>query len=417
MTFANFVLCALFLLLLILNKKIKQVTLDSFFYVTAPYVVIILLNNLYWVNKGFYQISDRVIYIHILTLIIFFIGTVIAYYFTKRFHFTLNQRKVAQYNIDIKKLKIISVLCHVVVIADMIARYIKYGVKSLTSDVEEYSAGFLAGHIMNLLVPIVIISVSFILKKGLKDKSLIVITIISMLCIASAFVKYHIISTVIAVFIYCAIKSPEKIKKLGITVVILIIAFFVGTYMLDFAAQGVSVNSDFYLNHFWKYVAGSTINFESVEQLNCHHDLSIWLWLLENIMGFPNMFFLRLLGTKIPNYTAYTIPMMPVGNLSEASNVSSVIASIFIQSNMFEFVFVILGWGFIIEWARNRCYKTSNECNRIILSIFLAFNVLSFFSSFFVLSTPWEMMIMTYVVFILAKDRKLKYAKDTIQYL
>jgi len=418
MTTALFFFIVLFLILLTFNKWVKKVIFDGFFYIIAPYVAIICLNNLYWVKQGFYQIKDYVIYVHIWAMLFIFAGTALSYCITKRVRITFGPVKSVQMDVDIKKVKYLSVICHVIVVIDIFYRYNRYGATALVSDEKEFNAGFLSGHVQNLLVPLTVILVDYIINLKKKDRASWIMAAVSMLCIASAFVKYHIMSTVIAVFIYCAIKNPRKVRRLGIIVGILIIAFFVGTYALDFAAKGESANSLFYINHFWKYVAGGIINFDALNKqyVNCD-DLSIGLWLFVNIMAFPNMFILKFFGTRIPHYTAFRIPFFSVGNMGELSNVVSIITAIFVQSNAIEFTMIVFLWGFIVEWARSRSYVTRNECNRTVLSIFLSFNVLSFFSSMFVLSSPWEMMFMTYVVFAFAGDRKKSHEENTIQYL
>lgn len=418
MTVALFFLIALFLILTTFNKWVKKVIFDGFFYVIAPYVAIICLNNLYWVKQGFYQIKDYVIYVHLWAMLLFFAGTALSYYITKRMCFIVGPVKSVQMDVDIKKVKYLSIICHAIVVIDVLYRYSRYGVTALVSDEEEFNAGFLSGHAQNLLVPLTVILVDYIINLKKKDRMSWIMAAVSMLCIASAFVKYHIMSTVIAVFIYCAIKNPRKARRLGIIVGILIIAFFVSNYALGFVARGESVSSVFYFNHFWQYTAGGTINLDLLNKqyVNCD-DLSIGCWLLVNIMAFPNMFILKLFGTKIPHYTVFGVPFFPVGDMGELSNVASIITAIFVQSNAIEFTMIVFLWGFIVEWARSRSYVTRNECSKTILSIFLAFNVLSFFSSMFVLSSPWEMMLMTYVVFAFAGDRKKRHEEITIQYL
>lgn len=416
MTVANVLLIICFGILLIFNKKIKGVWLDGFFYVMTPYVVIITLNNTIATKYAFYAIKDYVINIHVLAMVLFFIGSIIGFFFSKRYRIVIRKGITETRKINIKATKSVAIVAQTIIIVDMVVRFIRYGSASLVSDSEEFNAGFFAGHALVLLVPIAIILIFCAIER--KDKSAWILGIISMVCIASSFVKYHIIGEVLALFIYLAIKKPKVIIKAAAIIGGTIVALFVGNYIISFAVNKTTgIDQNFYFYHLWKYIAGSTINFDAVNLMyNSKNGLSIGLWLLQNLMSFPNMFLQKILGHNIPNYMMQ-IPYIAVGTTYETSNVISMIASMFIQSNLVAFSIIVLLWGGLVEYARERCFNTKSECKRIILCIFVTFNLLSFFGSFFVKSAVWEMMIDTALLyFIFGKGENLD-EKNSVHYI
>lgn len=418
MTLSLIVFIASFLFLLAFNRKIKGVVLDGFFYVMAPYVVIITINNVIMTNHTFYAVKDYVIDAHTVALYVFFIGSLFGFAFSKQWKFVIGKIHRPERIINLKKIKIVAVVTHLVVLVDICMRYIRNGLESLVSDSKEFNAGFLAGHALILLVPLAIILLYNAIDHT--DKVALIQGVISMALIFTSFVKYHIIGAMLAVFIYLAIKKPKIIIKMGIVITGLIVAVFVGNYIISFAVRNsTAIDQNFYLYHLWKYIGGSSINFDAVNRMYPYpskQGLSIALWILQNVMSFPNMFIAKIIGHNIPDYMMQ-VPYIAVGTTYETSNVISMIASIYIQSNIVEYIVILFFWGAIVEYARERCFNTTNECKRIILCIFIAFNLLSFFGSFFVKSATWEMMIDTMLLFLVFHTRGQINEKNSIQYL
>nr|MCR5836215.1 hypothetical protein [Lachnospiraceae bacterium] len=79
----------------------------------------------------------------------------------------------------------------------------------------------------------------------------------------------------------------------------------------------------------------------------------------------------------------------------------------FLQGNLFSFSIFMIGWGIVVQSVFVRTIKTTEQRIRPILvgSVFLAFNIISFFSSFFVLSAPWETMVWASILPMLIKIR------------
>lgn len=416
MTVSLIVFIASFLLLLAFNRKIKGVVLDGFFYVMAPYVVIITINNVIMTNHTFYAVKDYVIDAHTIALYVFFIGSLFGFSFSKRWRFVIGKTHRPERIINLKRIKIVAAVAHLIVLMDIFMRYIRNGLESLVSDSEEFNAGFLAGHALILLVPLAIILLYNAIEH--KDKAALTQGVISMVLIFTSFVKYHIIGAMLAVFIYLAIKKPKIIIKVGIMIAGLIVAVFVGNYIISFAVRNnTAIDQNFYLYHLWKYIGGSSINFDAVNRMYpSKQGLSIGLWILQNLMSFPNMFISKIIGHNIPDYMMQ-VPYIAVGTVYETSNVISMIASMYIQSNIVEYIVIMFFWGAIVEYARERCFNTTSECKRMVLCIFIAFNLLSFFGSFFVKSATWEMMIDTMLLFLVFHTRGQINEKDSIQYL
>ena len=174
--------------------------------------------------------------------------------------------------------------------------------------------------------------------------------------------------------------------------------------MINFKVNKMQVNDNFYINHMWKYIAGGTINFSNVSDYVVKgQELSLIEWLFSMVLSFPAMILSRFLGVVFNRYHYSTLlPLFFVGmeKLEEQSNVVSLLGAAFAQTNAVSFLIFMFFWGILVQWIFRRAQKNVSIRSKLIASIFLAYNMLSFFSSFFELSMPWETIVLAYLIFI-----------------
>lgn len=377
----------------------KKTIFDAFFYVMAPYYFIIVINNLIMVNFGFRLITDDIILIHTLGMGLFYIGNLLADFLSKK----VIKKKEENHKVIIPRLRIIILACVVVIALDLFRMISVYGIKEFLSLGEKIDRSFLASHCQIALVPLSIIMYQEANKSG--KKAYLVYVLISFLLIFTTFIKYHVLSYVITLFVITSLTKPEKMVKITLLAGLLIVMFYVGNYAVSFAASNQSAKLTFYLNHFWAYVAGSTININRAKNYLrlIHHKSSILLWLLSMLSKLPLMILSKIVGRNLYFYEfSNMFPLFKVG--PDVSNVVSILGEAYIQTDLVGFILFMLLWGGVIQLVVNYMRIRKSVRSYTVGSIFIAYNMLSFFSSFFELSHPWETMAQAFILFYVVAD-------------
>lgn len=392
------VLIILYIIILLCNKKMKRF-FDAFFFVITPYVFIIIINNIFMSIWGFNKISDRTIWVHILCMCVFYLGSIFGQSLSKRIRIKPLIKPISIKDISYNRLFYLGIICVIFVSIGKSLLIRQYGFTSFLKAGDTLKMPSLFNHVELLLYPINILLFEQYLKT--KKKRLLVIILTSCILIFSSFVKYHIISLFLCTFIYITIKYKKYIAKIGIITLLIIVLAFAGNYMINFSANNLTASSKFYINHLWMYIAGGTINIDEglkyAESALSKTSIIAWLW--QMITSFPSMFTNKLLGFRISNYAfSTTLPKFSIGISS--SNVISIIGSAFIQGSYLSFLVFSFFWGWIVQAIYASIKKRGEESIGLMLAgcIFLAYNMLSFFSSFFVLSNPWETMFLAWIL-------------------
>lgn len=394
-------LIAVFCIFLVLNYRRNGNIFDGFFYVMGPYVVIIAINNTVMTQVGFLRISESTVALHLIAMVLFFGGCLLGEKLAVYRRVPENIRKAARCNdVDVDSVKLMLALCHLVLLADRVYRIAVYGMVNFIHG-GEYGPTTIPAHTQLLIVPLSVI----LLDKcviGSKKKDLVAIgqILLTMVFLFSTFIKYHIIGAVLITFVYIAIKYPQFLKKLGAFCVALVILFFVGNYLVSFVAQDLTASASFYINHLWTYIAGGTINLDAAVDhfAQTGADLSIWKWLISMVTMFPNMFYQKLTGTNLIDYRFNTM-LVNFDLGPDQSNVVSILAAAFCQTNAIGFGIFMFAWGAVVQWAYTSASRSSYDRTKLVASVFLAFNLLSFFACFFELNNPWELMILAFLVY------------------
>ena len=396
------VLVCEYILMLMFNKKTQNTIIDAFFLVVSPYVFIITINNLLMGGIGFYKVSNQVIWIHAIAIFFFFMGTFLGWHLGNNYKLKSYYKKTDLLSVNSVVLIFISSISILIILLDIYRLCAQYGIVGMLKQGDTVDRGYIASHLMILLTPLMILMMDFYFET--KKIIYILFCTIMLSLIFLTFIKYHIISAVLSIFIYVVLTRPQYVKKIGISSLVFVLGAFALNYMINFKVNKMQVNDNFYINHMWKYIAGGTINFSNVSNYVVKgQELSLVEWLFSMVLSFPAMILSRFLGVVFNRYHYSTLlPLFFVGmeKLEEQSNVVSLLGAAFAQTNAVSFLIFMFFWGILVQWIFRRAQKNVSIRSKLIASIFLAYNMLSFFSSFFELSMPWETMVLAYLIFI-----------------
>lgn len=396
-----------YFLMLLLNQKLRNTVFDAFFFVMSPYVFIIAINNLFMTKLGFFEVDSEVIVIHALAMLLFYAGSVAGQYLGARYKIKTSTKEYRLADVHPKSLVYLSFFCVGIVCLDLVRLIAQYGMFGVLGLGDSAKRGYIASHLLILFVPLSILLIDYFFET--KKKKYLCLSLVMLLLIFSTFIKYHIIAAILSVFIYVALTRPKLVKKIGVIALMAVVALFILNYLLNFIANQVTVSSQFYLNHLWKYIAGGTINVKTVsEYVKAGEDLSMGAWIWGMLSSFPLMILSRMLGVSFQAYHFSTVlPLFFVGipALEEQSNVISLLGAAYAQSNGITFYLFLFFWGLIVQWIFEGAKKSASIRHKLVSSIFLGYNMLSFFSSFFELSTPWETVVLAYAVFLVFRVR------------
>lgn len=408
MSWVLFLYVIVFFALYFLNKKISKTWFDAFFYVMGPYVTIVLMNNIIFTRIGFVDVSDKSIVIYLMTTIVFFVGKIFGDLLADKYIFTLTGHQIVKKNsvVSIKLIRTIHIGALVCIFVDLFIRIEQFGLKNISMGMEEYSTYTLASHLLLTIVPFTVI----LIENWIKEHKIIdaILALLSFFVTLMTFVKYNVIIIFLIIFIYLLMKWPKLFLKIVPIVVGAIVSAFVLNYLINFMANGNQITSSFLFYHLWGYISGGIVNLEKgTIYFEGNSNISLGKWFLSMFMATPNMF-INKMGLPVYSYSfERLVPNFDLGMSS--SNVINIAGTVYIQSNLIEYILFVLGWGFINEFIYKKSLKTNNIGFRLVASTFLGFNLLSFFGCFFVLSAPWEQMIQTIVIFgILSKINKNK---------
>ena len=90
--------------------------------------------------------------------------------------------------------------------------------------------------------------------------------------------------------------------------------------------------------------------------------------------------------------------MLAVGLNGEESNVVATLGYMLCQSSTLFAVAIVFLWGAVSEGVFYLSRARTSDAVKSFAAVFFAYNTLSFFSSFFRLSGPWEELIMAFVI-------------------
>ena len=248
----------LVLLMIAYQYKKDNNIVNIFSVLSAPYFILIIINNFIMSNLGFYTISDAVICMITVGLILYFFGALIVNNNWKnKIDENDNLYRLSRYNI-----RMMTYVLYIISILGLfkLQTLFRYGAFDAINidDNEGTMGGGLVGHLLNAsysISPIVFLYWTYRPKQMFYLLPVLLLMIVSF----SSLVKYHIIGYLIVLFIFTSIYRNSLLKKLSIIFFICIISVFIFNYAFSFYMKDAEVSPEFYYNHLWKYCAGSLI--------------------------------------------------------------------------------------------------------------------------------------------------------------
>lgn len=397
--------------LIFLSYKENKTLINIISLLIFPYLIIIPINNLYFVNNGFFLIDNKTIIFLLLSMISYFIGSslIVNNYNIRTIDYQKSFIDIFNINLMTKTLYIISIVCSLRLIL-----LIKNGnFNSLNFDDTEGLMGHGPfGHI--LLIGYILTPFVFLYWTFSKKIYYLLPVLLIIICSFSSLVKYHVIGLLLMIYLFIGLYNKRLILKGSFIAVILIFLIFIANYSLSFFILGAEVEDNFYLSHFWKYAGGSIIYNNYLVEGSIQSNSSIIYKILTYIVALPNMFLSLLDVTLFPkeNY----IQMLDLSHIGEQGNVVTAFGDLYPSNpDLLSFItyFIIIAFiGFFSKYIYIKRIKKSLIRPDIFIVVFLTFFVfLSFFGTYAGLPAPWELLIWSLII------PPLFYKKKTFKFI
>lgn len=240
----------------------------------------------------------------------------------------------------------------------------------------------IGAHLMFSIYPFIPV----ILSEGVKQKKnsymLIVITAITEMFFT--FTKYHVLFLTIACFIYLLNRNSKLLLPVSMIIILGSTLLFSMNYIINFMANEWIMKEDFLANHFLKYMLGAIV-YSSIAPNIMLEITDTATIVMSQFTAFPNMFLSRIFSAEI--FPVPSIPFINITKYGERGNVMNWISHMYSTHNYLVGSIYFLFMGFIVtKWI----YKSKNILIKVYLLTIL---LLSFFSSYFQLIIPWEILI------------------------
>ena len=379
---------------------------------TTPYFFIVLFNNLLFVRNGFYKISDPVLLMIMSSLVVFFLGSILAKPRSiPKLAESENNARFDKYRIEaIRNILLIIGIMGIIKVAFLIVSG-RFNSANF-NDAEGLVNSGIVGHL--LLFSYAILPIDFLYWLENKKKISYLIPVLAILSVAFAsFIKYNVIGVVITLFIFTCIYKRSLTKKAVIVVVSVAISLFIGNYTLGFFIKSVNVASSFYKNHLWSYMAGSVIYDNHLFPDGINTQISLGYKIMTFLMAFPNMFIKKFNGGA-GIFQHVKKPHLPVGVVyGQTANVTDAFGYLFpvkqgvLSVIIYYLIIFLFGFGFsmmYIKAKRKNAYFNTFICNFMTYFVFF-----SFFGTFYISPGPWEILIYSSTVpFLFLKTSNLR---------
>ena len=376
----------------------------------APYVILVALNNLLITKLGFYQIDDDVLVMLLAAFLLFFIGG-LPFNAGKIYHVREadNIEKLGMY--DIGMMNGILYLIGIIGLAKIAILYFQGSFSAENIDAAEGVMGNgIVGHLLLAsysILPIVFLYWTY----NRKIKYLLGILMIFVITFASL-VKYNIIGLFVSVFIFILLYRKSLLKRAVLILVATTIAIFFGNYALTFFIKGASsaVSYSFYLGHLWTYMSGSLIYDNYIFTKGLAVGLGTGYKLMTFLCALPNMFLNKFAGITLFPHTRKNDLL--TSSFGETSNVTDAIGYLFPSKGNWSEIFFwaitifVLGLLFALIYRKNT--RKSNKYNTFIANFLCYFVFFSFFGTFYINSSPWEILVYSAIIPNLFYGRKVK---------
>lgn len=362
---------------------------------TGPYFFIVLLNNVFFYRFGFYKISERTLYMLLGAHVCFFCGSCLV--MPGKLPVIRERDNAERFSRYRMTPMIFTTLVIGIIGLFKIGYYIYHGKfsKMEFADSEGLMGSGFHAHLLLMSMSIIPIIFMYWLEHKEDVLSLLSVALIIGEFFAS-FIKYNVIGPVVCIFIFVGIYKKSVWKKATIILTLCVAFLFCLNYMIGFTITERDAQYTFYLNHFWKYIAGSSIYDDYIFQRGFYPELTIGYKFMTFLMAIPNMFLGRIFGME-KLFPHHAKPYMPISSGYEGSNVTDAFGYLFpSKGDVLDIViyymaifFIGFLFAFVYVYAKaGRRYFNTFICNFLTYFVFF-----SFFGTFYISSVPWECLV------------------------
>lgn len=376
-------------------KEGNWVNLISVF--MGPYIPLVFLNNFFVYKNGFDKINDDVLVMILTSFIVFFSGSLL---FKVKKNSTNkeedNVSKLSRY--DFKKMRTFLIFIGLIGIVKIIILYLQGSFSSNIDDVEGVMGGGAIGHL--LLASYSLLPIYFMYWTYNRKLTILMPIILIMIVTFSSFVKYNIIGLFVSFFLFLALYRKSVLKRSLLILVSFVGVVFYVNYAISFVLVGNDMTTQFILNHFWMYIAGSLIYDNYIFLYGIRPGIGVFYKLGTFIFALPNMFLEKTFDFKL--FPHVRQEDLSISDFGETSNVVDAIGYLYpskcdvLEVIIFYVILFILGA--LMAYIYKKHMKSSKYYDVFIVNFLCYFVFFSFFGTFYINSAPWEILI--YSIFI-----------------
>lgn len=376
-------------------KEGNWVNLISVF--MGPYIPLVFLNNFFVYKNGFDKINDDVLVMILTSFIVFFSGSLL---FKVKKNSTNkeedNVSKLSRY--DFKKMRTFLIFIGLIGIVKIIILYLQGSFSSNIDDVEGVMGGGAIGHL--LLASYSLLPIYFMYWTYNRKLTILMPIILIMIVTFSSFVKYNIIGLFVSFFLFLALYRKSVLKRSLLILVSFVGVVFYVNYAISFVVVGNDMTTQFILNHFWMYIAGSLIYDNYIFLYGIRPGIGVFYKLGTFIFALPNMFLEKTFDFKL--FPHVRQEDLSISDFGETSNVVDAIGYLYpskcdvLEVIIFYVILFILGA--LMAYIYKKHMKSSKYYDVFIVNFLCYFVFFSFFGTFYINSAPWEILI--YSIFI-----------------
>jgi len=388
-------------LCIVIYSILSRNILNAFTLLTVPYLLIILVNNMYMYKKGFYLVEDNTMLFLFVSFFAFWIGGLVTLILKNFVVGKAKRYSIKSIKYDYPKMFKYALFVIMLMLIKLILAIKSNGLSYIGS--EEFSGYLLKGITGKLMItcyPIAPMILFAWFENKRKINYLMTFLLIVMFTFLT-FIKYHIISLIIITFVYLFFKQRKYANQSFWIFVIGIPAAFILNYIVSFKVRGMVVDSSFYLQHLWNYVGGSLINDNNILDYNFRSETSIFYNLGMFMFPLLNMI-LSPLGITLPHLII--LPFFQIGNTSQmVTNVIDQFTSLYnspdFSGKIFFFLLILIILGIFSELFVGKLNNPKNDGSLLFASCYANFFlVLGFFGAFYTQPLAWIWMIFSWLV-------------------
>lgn len=390
--------------LCVLDLYIYNKNITPFIVIAAPYLFIILINNLFAVRIGFFPISDSVILMLLCGLLLFHLGTFLmnctkqGKTLRREIAFDSNVKRAALLDYyDFRAMMGYALFVEVIVLIRVLSVSLLNGFGFFSSQQGEgYLLSGPLGHLLLTIYPLI----PLIFYKWLNEKKCHYLFIV--LCGISLFfltyVKYHVLCLIGLIFLFVVSQEKQYLIKGAVLLLIIVVAVFVCNYALSFLFLGIKgyYKADFYIGHLWKYIAGSLIHDNVIFTNGIQFEASGLYKIANLFFALPNMFIGKIWGVELFKDTG-RIAFTMISTRAEYGNVIDFIGHLFPSDAhpgdyiIFMLTMILFGFFMAFGFLKGQANKTRFSICPIVLMTFLC--LFSFYAVYGALKVPWEVAV------------------------